>query len=59
MRTHTVIYPATFDPITNRHVDLTERAASLFDKVVVAIAFSEDLERKDSLAGHSPGSTDC
>ncbi|MEM6580714.1 MAG: pantetheine-phosphate adenylyltransferase [Pseudomonadota bacterium] len=41
MRTHTVIYPGTFDPITNGHVDLTERAASLFDKVVVAIAFSE------------------
>ncbi|MEM8561187.1 MAG: pantetheine-phosphate adenylyltransferase [Pseudomonadota bacterium] len=41
MRTHTVIYPGTFDPITNGHVDLTERAASLFEKVVVAIAFSE------------------
>ncbi len=41
MKTHTVIYPGTFDPITNGHVDLTERAARLFDKVVVAIAFSE------------------
>ncbi len=27
MRTHSVIYPGTFDPITNGHVDLTERAA--------------------------------
>ena len=37
----TVIYPGTFDPITNGHVDLAERAARLFDRVVVAIAFSE------------------
>ena len=41
MRTNTVIYPGTFDPITNGHVDLTERAARLFDRVVVAIAHSE------------------
>jgi pantetheine-phosphate adenylyltransferase len=40
MRTNTVIYPGTFDPITNGHVDLTERAARLFDRVVVAIAYS-------------------
>lgn len=33
-----VIYPGTFDPITNGHQDLVERAASLFDEVVVAIA---------------------
>ncbi len=37
----TVIYPGTFDPITNGHVDLVERAARLFDRVVVAIAYSE------------------
>ena len=41
MKTKTVIYPGTFDPITNGHVDLTERAAKLFDRVVVAIAHSE------------------
>ena len=41
MRTHTVVYPGTFDPITNGHIDLVERAARLFDKVVVAIASSE------------------
>ena len=41
MSTNTVIYPGTFDPITNGHVDLTERAARLFDRVVVAIAHSE------------------
>ena len=41
MRTNTVIYPGTFDPITNGHVDLTERATRLFDRVVLAIAHSE------------------
>lgn len=41
MRTQTVIYPGTFDPITNGHVNLTERAARLFDRVVFAIAHSQ------------------
>ncbi|USD65142.1 pantetheine-phosphate adenylyltransferase [Vibrio sp. SCSIO 43136] len=35
-----VIYPGTFDPITNGHLDLIERAASMFDQVIVAIAAS-------------------
>lgn len=33
-----IIYPGTFDPITNGHIDLIERTNRLFDKVVVAIA---------------------
>lgn len=33
-----VIYPGTFDPITNGHEDLVRRAAGLFDEVVVAVA---------------------
>ena len=33
-----VIYPGTFDPITNGHIDLVTRAARMFDEVVVAIA---------------------
>ena len=41
MRTETVIYPGTFDPMTNGHIDLSERASRLFDRVVVAIAHSE------------------
>ncbi|MEX2499606.1 MAG: pantetheine-phosphate adenylyltransferase [Wenzhouxiangellaceae bacterium] len=34
------IYPGTFDPLTNGHTDLIERAARMFDRVVVAIAES-------------------
>ncbi|MCP4791546.1 MAG: pantetheine-phosphate adenylyltransferase [Gammaproteobacteria bacterium] len=35
-----VIYPGTFDPITNGHMDLIERASRFFDEVVVAVAAS-------------------
>lgn len=31
------IYPGTFDPVTNGHVDMVERAAKMFDQVVVAV----------------------
>ena len=33
-----IIYPGTFDPITNGHLDIVERAAGLFDHVILAIA---------------------
>lgn len=33
-----ILYPGTFDPVTNGHADLVRRAARLFDRVVVAIA---------------------
>jgi pantetheine-phosphate adenylyltransferase len=36
----TAIYPGTFDPITNGHTDIVARAASLFDRVIVAVAHS-------------------
>ncbi len=32
------IYPGTFDPITNGHLDIIERASQLFDKVIVTVA---------------------
>ncbi|KJY87776.1 phosphopantetheine adenylyltransferase [Vibrio neptunius] len=35
-----VIYPGTFDPITNGHLDLIERAADMFDEVIIAVAAS-------------------
>ena len=34
----TALFPGTFDPFTNGHLDLTRRAARLFDRVVVAVA---------------------
>lgn len=37
----TIVYPGTFDPITNGHIDLVERASKLFHHVIVAIASSE------------------
>jgi pantetheine-phosphate adenylyltransferase len=42
MTHHIAIYPGTFDPITNGHVDLVNRAARLFDKVIVAVASSAE-----------------
>ncbi|POF50262.1 adenylyltransferase/cytidyltransferase family protein, partial [Vibrio vulnificus] len=35
-----VVYPGTFDPITNGHLDLIERAAKMFDEVIIAVAAS-------------------
>lgn len=37
----TAVFPGTFDPFTNGHLDLTRRAARLFERVVVAVADSE------------------
>lgn len=37
----TVIYPGSFDPFTNGHLDIVQRAAKLFDHVIVAIARNE------------------
>lgn len=36
------LYPGTFDPITNGHYDIIERALRLFDEVIVAVAISTD-----------------
>lgn len=52
----TCLYPGTFDPITNGHLDVIKRALRLFDKVVVAIAKNEQkhpyfsLEKRKELA---------
>jgi len=37
-----VIYPGTFDPITNGHLDIIKRACNIFDEVVVAVALSAE-----------------
>ena len=36
------IYPGSFDPITYGHMDIIDRASGLFDKIIIAIAKSED-----------------
>ena len=36
------LYPGTFDPITNGHFDIIERALGLFDEVIIAVANSEE-----------------
>jgi pantetheine-phosphate adenylyltransferase len=52
----TAVYPGTFDPITNGHQDLVRRAASVFDRVIVAIAANPNkapmfpLEQRVSMA---------
>jgi pantetheine-phosphate adenylyltransferase len=38
----TAIYPGSFDPLTNGHLDIIQRAAKLFDRVIVAVAQNED-----------------
>lgn len=54
-----VIYPGTFDPITNGHIDLVTRASRMFDEVVVAIAIGHhknplfSLEERVELAKES------
>jgi pantetheine-phosphate adenylyltransferase len=39
-RTRVALYPGTFDPITNGHIDLVARASTLFERVVVGVAES-------------------
>lgn len=52
----TALYPGTFDPITNGHYDIIERALKLFDRVIVAVAESHSkkpmftLEERVSMA---------
>src|SRR5947207_12025451 len=36
------IYPGSFDPVTNGHLDVIERARKLFDEVVVAVAINDE-----------------
>ena len=38
----TAIYPGSFDPITNGHIDIAARASKLFDKIIIAIFESPD-----------------
>lgn len=49
MRKKIALYPGTFDPITNGHLDIIERATKLFDEVIVAVALSEEKKPMFSL----------
>lgn len=60
-----VIYPGTFDPITNGHVDIISRAATIFPDIIVAVAsnspkkpffsLQERLYLTQDAVGHMPG----
>ena len=39
---HRAVYPGSFDPVTNGHLDVIERASRLYDEVIVAIAHNEE-----------------
>jgi pantetheine-phosphate adenylyltransferase len=62
--THTALYPGTFDPMTNGHVDLVQRAARRFEHVLVAVAGSGSktpcfpLEQRIELARTALGGLD-
>jgi len=38
MKKNIAVYPGTFDPITNGHIDLVERSLGIFDEVIIALA---------------------
>jgi pantetheine-phosphate adenylyltransferase len=58
------IYPGSFDPITNGHLDVIERARKLFDEVIVAVAHNDEkqalftLEERLALLNESIGKID-
>jgi pantetheine-phosphate adenylyltransferase len=65
----TVLYPGTFDPVTNGHIDIIERARELFDSIVVTVAINPTKEPlfsveervmmlKESLKGYNNISVD-
>jgi pantetheine-phosphate adenylyltransferase len=59
-----ILYPGTFDPMTNGHLDLVERASKVFDEVIIAIAASTrknpafSLEQRVDLANQTLGHLD-
>ncbi len=46
---HIAVYPGTFDPVTNGHIDLVERSLRIFDEVIVAVAANPKKEPLFSL----------
>ena len=58
------MYPGTFDPVTNGHIDLVERACRIFDRVIIAAAETPgktllfDLDERIELIRYATGSFD-
>jgi pantetheine-phosphate adenylyltransferase len=58
------IYPGSFDPVTNGHLDVIERARKLFDEVMVAVAHNDEkqalfsLQERLDLLGETAGKID-
>jgi pantetheine-phosphate adenylyltransferase len=46
---HIAVYPGTFDPVTNGHIDLVERSLRIFDELIVAVAANPKKEPLFSL----------
>ena len=44
-RDNIAIYPGSFDPMTNGHVDLVKRTLRVFDRVIIAIAINPEKDR--------------
>ncbi|MFP4020151.1 MAG: pantetheine-phosphate adenylyltransferase [Halanaerobium sp.] len=40
----TIVYPGSFDPVTNGHLDIVKRAANIFDEVIVSVFFNPNKE---------------
>lgn len=55
----TVIYPGSFDPLTNGHLDVIQRATKLFDRVIVAVAQNESKNPFFTLAERLELVTQC
>ena len=43
------VYPGSFDPITNGHLDILKRASSIFDKVIVLVAINQNKKSRFSI----------
>lgn len=46
----TAVYPGTFDPVTNGHLDILHRAVNLFDRVIIAVASDSNKDTLFNLA---------
>jgi pantetheine-phosphate adenylyltransferase len=63
-RMRRAIYPGSFDPVTNGHLDVIERARKLFDEVIVAVAHNDEkqalfsLKERLDLLGETAGKID-